>query len=113
MYEEEKATSFFQVDSPFNTIIHGELWEKNMLFGEIINEEGKAEVKSIILDWKNAKIASATKVQLKGPVLMKPCAYIHSKMFSLVITTIPNKIPVHYWCPHHFRQFPITFKVFT
>jgi len=32
-----------------------------MLFGEIINEEGKAEVKSIILDWKNAKIASATK----------------------------------------------------
>lgn len=33
-----------------------------MLFGEIINEEGKAEVKSIILDWKNAKIASATKV---------------------------------------------------
>ena len=48
-----------QIDSPFNTIIHGELWEKNMLFGS--QEAADAEVPSIILDWKNAKIASATK----------------------------------------------------
>jgi hypothetical protein len=50
-----------QVDSPFNTIIHGELWEKNMLFGEVSNEGGEVEIQSILLDWKNAKIASATK----------------------------------------------------
>ena len=36
-----------------NTIIHGELWEKNMLFRAV---DGKCK----ILDWKNAKIASAT-----------------------------------------------------
>jgi len=50
-----------QVDSPFNTIVHGELWEKNMLFrdGEDANRE--AVMQCVILDWKNAKIASATK----------------------------------------------------
>lgn len=50
-----------QVDSPFNTIIHGELWEKNMMFGERTGEGGTLELQSIVLDWKNAKIASATK----------------------------------------------------
>jgi len=79
-----------QVDNPFNTIIHGELWEKNMLFHEASDpttteasdlttteasdlttttdkaaEGAKPEkldgLRSIILDWKNAKIASATK----------------------------------------------------
>lgn len=50
-----------QVDSPFNTIIHGELWEKNILFGEMNMECGEVELQSILLDWKNAKIASATK----------------------------------------------------
>ena len=48
-----------QVDTPFNTVIHGELWEKNMLFAEVAGEE--PELQSIILDWKNAKLASATK----------------------------------------------------
>ena len=50
-----------QIDSPFNSIIHGELWEKNMLFGAATTKEGDEELQSIILDWKNAKIASATK----------------------------------------------------
>jgi len=50
-----------QVDSPFNTIIHGELWEKNMLFRDGENESLKEELQCIVLDWKNAKIASATK----------------------------------------------------
>jgi len=44
-----------QVDSPFNTVVHGELWEKNMLFRE------EEELDCVVLDWKNAKIASATK----------------------------------------------------
>ena len=45
-----------QVTSPFNTIIHGEFWEKNILFR---NDE--ESLQCVILDWKNAKIASATK----------------------------------------------------
>lgn len=47
-----------QVDSPFNTIVHGELWEKNMLF-RVAEHEGQP-LECVILDWKNAKIASAT-----------------------------------------------------
>jgi len=47
-----------QVDSPFNTIVHGELWEKNMLFRVDKEEE---QLDCVVLDWKNAKIASATK----------------------------------------------------
>lgn len=64
--EDCAATEMFtclrrQIDSPFNSIIHGELWEKNMLFGAATTKEGDEELQSIILDWKNAKIASATK----------------------------------------------------
>merc|ERR1719411_1660776 len=47
-----------QVDTPFNTIIHGELWEKNMLFRQT---EVDTAPQCLVLDWKNAKIASATK----------------------------------------------------
>jgi len=47
-----------QVENPFNTIVHGELWEKNMLFRMGEDEE---QFDVIVLDWKNAKIASATK----------------------------------------------------
>jgi len=50
-----------QVDSPFNTIIHGELWEKNMLFRDGEDVKCQAQLQCVILDWKNAKIASATK----------------------------------------------------
>lgn len=50
-----------QVDSPFNTIIHGELWEKNMLFRDGEDEHMTTELQCVVLDWKNAKIASATK----------------------------------------------------
>lgn len=50
-----------QVDSPFNTIIHGELWEKNMLFRDGEDAQCQAELQCVILDWKNAKIASSTK----------------------------------------------------
>jgi len=46
-----------QVSTPFNTIVHGECWEKNVLFKQ---EEGEA-IKCLVLDWKNTKIASATK----------------------------------------------------
>ena len=46
-----------QVDSPFNTVVHGELWEKNMLF----RQGDEESYDCVILDWKNAKIASATK----------------------------------------------------
>ena len=45
-----------QVTSPFNTIIHGEFWEKNILF-----REEEEMLQCVVLDWKNAKIASATK----------------------------------------------------
>ena len=45
-----------QVTSPFNTIIHGEFWEKNILF-----RHEQDELQCVVLDWKNAKIASATK----------------------------------------------------
>merc|ERR1712121_469948 len=45
-----------QVTSPFNTIVHGEFWEKNILF-----REEDHTLQCVILDWKNAKIASATK----------------------------------------------------
>ena len=45
-----------QVTSPFNTIIHGEFWEKNILF-----REEEETLQCVVLDWKNAKIASATK----------------------------------------------------
>jgi len=45
-----------QVTSPFNTIVHGEFWEKNILF-----REEDQTLQCVILDWKNAKIASATK----------------------------------------------------
>ena len=45
-----------QVSTPFNTIVHGECWEKNVLF----KQEGE-EIKCLVLDWKNTKIASATK----------------------------------------------------
>jgi len=50
-----------QVDTPFNTIIHGELWEKNMLFRDSEDEHFKSTLECVVLDWKNAKIASATK----------------------------------------------------
>lgn len=50
-----------QVDTPFNTIIHGELWEKNMLFRDSEDEHFQAALECVVLDWKNAKIASATK----------------------------------------------------
>jgi len=46
-----------QVESPFNTIVHGELWEKNILF----RDEEEDSLQCVVLDWKNAKIASATK----------------------------------------------------
>ena len=47
-----------QVNTPFNTIVHGECWEKNILFKQ---EEEEEDIKCLVLDWKNAKIASATK----------------------------------------------------
>jgi len=50
-----------QVANPFNTIIHGELWEKNMLFRDGEDASFQDELQCVILDWKNAKIASATK----------------------------------------------------
>jgi len=50
-----------QVDTPFNTIIHGELWEKNMLFKDSEDEHFQSALECVVLDWKNAKIASATK----------------------------------------------------
>jgi thiamine kinase-like enzyme len=61
-----------QVDNPFNTIIHGEMWEKNLLFAshkiDKLDNEVDAAANDIeesddlmVLDWKNAKIASATK----------------------------------------------------
>ena len=48
-----------QVENPFNTIVHGELWEKNMLFRRASDNEDSLEC--VVLDWKNAKLASATK----------------------------------------------------
>ena len=36
-----------------NTIIHGELWERNILFRP-------ADGRCTLLDWKNAKVAAAT-----------------------------------------------------
>ena len=56
-------------------MIHGELWEKNMMFAaENTEEEDDSaavdnnkknehddDAKIVVLDWKNAKIASATK----------------------------------------------------
>jgi len=50
-----------QVDTPFNTVIHGELWEKNMLFRDDEDENLQSTLECVVLDWKNAKIASATK----------------------------------------------------
>eukprot|EP00092_Neocalanus_flemingeri_P050059 GFUD01057739.1.p1 GENE.GFUD01057739.1~~GFUD01057739.1.p1 ORF type:complete len:517 (-),score=103.95 GFUD01057739.1:128-1678(-) len=50
-----------QVDTPFNTIVHGEIWEKNMLFKDSEDEHFKSTLECVVLDWKNAKIASATK----------------------------------------------------
>ena len=47
-----------QVNTPFNTIVHGECWEKNILFRQGEEEE---DIQCLVLDWKNAKIASATK----------------------------------------------------
>lgn len=47
-----------QVNTPFNTIVHGECWEKNILFKQ---EEEEEDIQCLVLDWKNAKIASATK----------------------------------------------------
>ena len=47
-----------QVNTPFNTIVHGECWEKNVLFKQ---EKGEEDIKCLVLDWKNTKIASATK----------------------------------------------------
>jgi len=47
-----------QVNTPFNTIVHGECWEKNILFKQ---EEEKEDIQCLVMDWKNAKIASATK----------------------------------------------------
>jgi len=47
-----------KVTTPFNTIVHGECWEKNVLFKK--EEEGE-DIKCLVLDWKNTKIASATK----------------------------------------------------
>jgi len=49
-----------QINSPLNTIIHGELWEKNLLYrhGDSSTDD---DLSCVILDWKNAKIASATK----------------------------------------------------
>ena len=48
-----------QVENPFNTIVHGELWEKNMLFRQA--GDGEDNLECVVLDWKNAKLASATK----------------------------------------------------
>merc|ERR1712038_2223956 len=48
-----------QVETPFNTIVHGELWEKNMLFRQA--GDGEDNLECVVLDWKNAKLASATK----------------------------------------------------
>merc|ERR1711990_116011 len=61
---EEGVTQMFscmrrQVNTPFNTIVHGECWEKNILFKQ--EEEGEEDIQCLVLDWKNAKIASATK----------------------------------------------------
>jgi len=50
-----------QVDSPFNTIVHGELWEKNMLFRDGEDGDRQSQLQCVVLDWKNAKMASATK----------------------------------------------------
>ena len=53
------------MDNPFNTVIHGELWEKNMMFSENtdrdVDNKNEDDAKIVVLDWKNAKIASATK----------------------------------------------------
>merc|ERR1719309_1740381 len=61
--EEESAKQMYscmrrEVESPFNTIVHGELWEKNMLFR--VGDQNE-DIDCVVLDWKNAKIASATK----------------------------------------------------
>lgn len=48
-----------QVSTPFNTIIHGEFWEKNILYKDC-GDVGD-DLECLVLDWKNAKIASATK----------------------------------------------------
>ena len=63
MQGEKGVTQMFscmrrQVNTPFNTIVHGECWEKNILFKQ---EEGEEDIQCLVLDWKNAKIASATK----------------------------------------------------
>ncbi len=60
-------------------MIHGELWEKNMMFAAETTDEEEGDsatvdankqkndkhndddAKIVVLDWKNAKIASATK----------------------------------------------------
>merc|ERR1712002_1212229 len=49
-----------QHTSPLNTIIHGELWEKNLLYRHSTSGQDE-DLACVVLDWKNAKIASATK----------------------------------------------------
>lgn len=49
-----------QHTSPLNTIIHGELWEKNLLYRHSASGQDE-DLACVVLDWKNAKIASATK----------------------------------------------------
>jgi len=78
-----------QVDSPFNTIIHGELWEKSMLFGEVVDAEGTKELQSIILDWKNAKIASATK-DLAFLLLSSTTNELRTESLDHILTTYHN-----------------------
>ena len=54
-----KINNIFFVTGPeqLTTIVHGELWENNILMASDLFHEGDG-VK--VVDWKNAKIASAT-----------------------------------------------------
>jgi len=87
-----------QVDTPFNTIIHGELWEKNMLFRQT---EVDTAPQCLVLDWKNAKIASATKDvaflllssttnRLRTECLMEILQHYHATFLSTLASLDPD-----------------------